>query len=183
MLKVPSSTGSPTTRSRPRPQPLSIHFCLKSQEVLANAASPQGGRPISVRSGPRFSGSNSPKLGGNRLSSTCPEFALANASRASFILTPTNIKLDETQRSSSTSSLMDAAGQAIRRRVNFCPTPNNTSHDVTPYGRKYGKHPKFFNFDRKGEMQLTNQGVIQEMRIGRQEERRKLMEPCEDIDP
>lgn len=58
----------------------------------------------------------------------------------------------------------EAGGQAMRRRVNFCPTPMNSSHAITPYGLKYGKHPSFFEFNRKGEMQLTDAGVSDEIR-------------------
>lgn len=78
-----------------------------------------------------------------------------------------------TRRSSSSAALSlrgvlargteDAAGQAMRRRVYFCPTPQNTTHNVTPYGKKYGKHPSFFDFNRKGEMQLTDAGIAAEM--------------------
>jgi len=53
----------------------------------------------------------------------------------------------------------------------------NTTHCVTPYGTKYGQHPKFFNFDRNGEMRLTDAGVAEEMRS---QERRALMDAVED---
>jgi hypothetical protein len=67
----------------------------------------------------------------------------------------------------------EAKGQAMRRRVYFCPTPQNSSHVVTPYGKKYGMHPAFFDFDRRGEMQLTDAGVVDEMR--QQEELERMI--------
>lgn len=36
-------------------------------------------------------------------------------------------------------------------------------HDVTPYSRVYGMRPSHFEFDRKGEMQLTNAGIMHEL--------------------
>mmetsp|Transcript_62001 Transcript_62001/g.199914 ORF Transcript_62001/g.199914 Transcript_62001/m.199914 type:complete len:256 (+) Transcript_62001:87-854(+) len=57
-----------------------------------------------------------------------------------------------------------AMTQAMRRRVCFCPTPKNTQHVVTPYGQIYGQHPKFFDFDRKGQMQLNDAGIAEELR-------------------
>lgn len=58
----------------------------------------------------------------------------------------------------------EAGGQAMRRRVYFCPTPMNSHHAVTPYGLKYGKHPSFFDFNRRGEMQLNDAGVSDEIK-------------------
>eukprot|EP00413_Alexandrium_margalefii_P038875 CAMPEP_0204593528 /NCGR_PEP_ID=MMETSP0661-20131031/51563_1 /ASSEMBLY_ACC=CAM_ASM_000606 /TAXON_ID=109239 /ORGANISM="Alexandrium margalefi, Strain AMGDE01CS-322" /LENGTH=223 /DNA_ID=CAMNT_0051603847 /DNA_START=35 /DNA_END=706 /DNA_ORIENTATION=- len=58
----------------------------------------------------------------------------------------------------------DAAAQAIRRRVCFCPTPKNSSHCVTPYAQVYGKHPRLFDFDRRGQMQLNDAGIADEMK-------------------
>jgi len=56
------------------------------------------------------------------------------------------------------------AAAMIRRRVTFCPTPSNTTHNnFTPYGTIYGKHPGLFNFDRKGDMQLNDAGIAEEM--------------------
>mmetsp|Transcript_32852 Transcript_32852/g.83145 ORF Transcript_32852/g.83145 Transcript_32852/m.83145 type:complete len:209 (-) Transcript_32852:279-905(-) len=71
-----------------------------------------------------------------------------------------------------------AAGQAMRRRVYFCPTPLNSSHAVTPYATKYGQHPRLFDFNRRGEMQLNAAGIMEEMRI---QERKELLESVEDV--
>mmetsp|Transcript_180565 Transcript_180565/g.572895 ORF Transcript_180565/g.572895 Transcript_180565/m.572895 type:complete len:116 (-) Transcript_180565:179-526(-) len=73
------------------------------------------------------------------------------------------------------------AMQAMRRRVNFCPTPMNTSYAVTPYAVKYGKHPKCFDFNRKGEMQLNDRGVMEEMEEMQAQERKKLFDSVEDM--
>lgn len=35
---------------------------------------------------------------------------------------------------------------------------------VTPYAETYGMHPKFFEYNRKGEMQLNDAGIAEEMR-------------------
>merc|ERR1712151_1274642 len=56
-----------------------------------------------------------------------------------------------------------ASTQALRRRVFFCPTPSNTAHCITPYAKVYGQHPNLFEFNRKGEMQLTDAGIVAEM--------------------
>lgn len=50
--------------------------------------------------------------------------------------------------------------------VEFCPTPMNTVHVITPYSKVYGKHPSLFNYDRKGEMQLNDKGVAALMEDG-----------------
>jgi len=73
------------------------------------------------------------------------------------------------------------AMQAMRRRVHFCPTPLNTSYVVTPYAVKYGKHPKCFDFNRKGEMQLNDMGVMEEMEEMQAKERKKLFDSVEDM--
>lgn len=64
---------------------------------------------------------------------------------------------------SGTPTQQRAAAQALRRRVCFCPTPKNTSHPITPYSKVYGMHPTYFDFDRRGRMQLTDEGVAKEM--------------------
>ena len=51
-------------------------------------------------------------------------------------------------------------------RVEFCPTPMNTVHVITPYSKVYGKHPSLFHYDRKGEMQLNDKGVAALMEEG-----------------
>jgi hypothetical protein len=50
------------------------------------------------------------------------------------------------------------------KRVFFSPTSLNSTHDVTPYARKYGVHPSFFEFGRKGEMRLTDNGIKEDIR-------------------
>lgn len=64
--------------------------------------------------------------------------------------------------------LSQRATAMLRRRVTFCPTPSNTSHVVTPYAAVYGQHPKLFDFNRKGEMELSNAGIADEMRKSRE---------------
>lgn len=54
------------------------------------------------------------------------------------------------------------SGKKNRKAVFFAPF--NTVHEVTPYSQIYGEHPRFFNFDRKGAMKLTDRGVAEEMR-------------------
>lgn len=73
------------------------------------------------------------------------------------------------QASSQRPCVGEVEGQALRRRVYFCPTPKNSTHAVTPYGVKYGKHPSFFDFNRRGEMQLTDAGVSDEMKKDEEE--------------
>jgi len=48
--------------------------------------------------------------------------------------------------------------------VSFSPSSLNSTHDVTPYARKYGVHPRFFEFNRRGEMQLIDGGVVDDIR-------------------
>ncbi|CAK0833157.1 unnamed protein product [Prorocentrum cordatum] len=50
------------------------------------------------------------------------------------------------------------------RHVSFSTSPLDGVYDVTPYARKYGVHPSFFDFDRKGEMKLTEEGVLEDLR-------------------
>ncbi|CAK0827473.1 unnamed protein product [Prorocentrum cordatum] len=50
------------------------------------------------------------------------------------------------------------------KRVGFCSPAKNTTHEVTPYARKYGVHPSFFYFSRRGDKQLTDTGIVEEMR-------------------
>jgi hypothetical protein len=50
----------------------------------------------------------------------------------------------------------------LKRRVNF--SSQNSAHEVTPYAMKYGVHPEFFFFGRKGDMKLTDSGIMEEMR-------------------
>ncbi|CAJ1348147.1 unnamed protein product [Effrenium voratum] len=52
----------------------------------------------------------------------------------------------------------DAEGPP-KSHVDFCPTPMNTVHCITPYSKVYGQHPRLFNYNRKGEMQLNDAGV------------------------
>jgi len=66
----------------------------------------------------------------------------------------------------------------MRRRVYFCPTPLNSTHAVTPYATKYGQHPRLFDFNRRGEMQLNAEGIMDELRT---KERKELMEFVEDV--
>lgn len=47
-------------------------------------------------------------------------------------------------------------------------TSRVSTYQVTPYQEVYGKHPKFFEYNRKGEMQLTDAGIADELH---QEER------------
>mmetsp|Transcript_49436 Transcript_49436/g.87053 ORF Transcript_49436/g.87053 Transcript_49436/m.87053 type:complete len:177 (+) Transcript_49436:164-694(+) len=67
------------------------------------------------------------------------------------------------QLASGTPAQQKAAAQALRRRVCFCPSPKNTTHPITPYSKVYGMHPTYFDFDRRGRMQLTDEGVAKEM--------------------
>lgn len=39
---------------------------------------------------------------------------------------------------------------------------NISEHFVQPYAEIYGMHPDFFEFNRRGEMQLTDEGIAQE---------------------
>jgi len=57
-----------------------------------------------------------------------------------------------------------AAAKLNIKRVAFVPTPHNTYHEVTPYSKIYGQHPAFFEYNRKGEMQLTDVGIMDELR-------------------
>jgi len=57
-----------------------------------------------------------------------------------------------------------AAARLNIKRVAFVPTPHNTYHEVTPYSKVYGQHPAFFEYNRKGEMQLTDAGIVDELR-------------------
>jgi len=50
------------------------------------------------------------------------------------------------------------------RRVSFSPLLPNSTHDVTPYAKKYGVHPSFFDFDKRGEMRLTDSGIMEDIR-------------------
>jgi len=50
---------------------------------------------------------------------------------------------------------------ASKKTVTFDSTPKrNTYHDVTPYANVYGLHPRFFHFDRKGQMAPTDEAII-----------------------
>ncbi|CAK0878620.1 unnamed protein product [Prorocentrum cordatum] len=51
-----------------------------------------------------------------------------------------------------------------QRRVGFSPPLLNSAHEVTPYASQYGVHPSFFDFDRGGEMRLTDLGIAENMR-------------------
>lgn len=51
-----------------------------------------------------------------------------------------------------------------KRRVSFSPPSLDSAHEVTPYARKYGVHPRFFEFDRRGEMRLTDAGIVEDIR-------------------
>lgn len=72
------------------------------------------------------------------------------------------------------------AAAMLRRRVVFCPTPQNSTHVITPYASVYGRHPRFFDFDRKGEMRLNDEGLFEEMR---QQEKLILMNQIVDMSP
>lgn len=50
------------------------------------------------------------------------------------------------------------------KRVGFISPTRSTTFEVTPYARKYGVHPNFFYFTRKGERQLTDSGIVENMR-------------------
>jgi len=41
----------------------------------------------------------------------------------------------------------------------------NSQHVITPYSQVYGRHPRLFDFDRRGGMQLTDEGVAEELRM------------------
>jgi hypothetical protein len=51
------------------------------------------------------------------------------------------------------------------RHVRFTSAAVNSEHVITPYSQIYGRHPRFFDFDRKGGMQLTDEGVAEEIRM------------------
>eukprot|EP00929_Paragymnodinium_shiwhaense_P036075 TRINITY_DN19385_c0_g1_i1.p2 TRINITY_DN19385_c0_g1~~TRINITY_DN19385_c0_g1_i1.p2 ORF type:complete len:209 (+),score=33.83 TRINITY_DN19385_c0_g1_i1:105-731(+) len=72
------------------------------------------------------------------------------------------------------------AATMLRRRVVFCPTPMNSTHAITPYANVYGKHPRYFDFDRKGEMRLNDAGLYEEMR---QREQLMVMNQIADMCP
>lgn len=65
--------------------------------------------------------------------------------------------------SGSKAPVSDTKDKPMRRRVSWSALLTS-SHTITPYGVKYGKHPSFFEFNRKGEMQLTDDGVADEIR-------------------
>lgn len=56
------------------------------------------------------------------------------------------------------------AQEPQRRRVFFCPISEADIHHVTPYSSYYGVDPKFFEFDRKGKMRLTDEGIVEAFR-------------------
>lgn len=68
--------------------------------------------------------------------------------------------------------LLGAAGSAVvkppallpRSVVQFVPTPNNSFRVITPYSKVYGQHPDFFEFNRKGQMELNDLGIANELR-------------------
>jgi hypothetical protein len=45
------------------------------------------------------------------------------------------------------------------KRVSFSQILPNI-HDVTPYAEKYGVHPSFFDFDKRGEMTRRTSGAF-----------------------
>mmetsp|Transcript_138901 Transcript_138901/g.276969 ORF Transcript_138901/g.276969 Transcript_138901/m.276969 type:complete len:274 (-) Transcript_138901:261-1082(-) len=49
------------------------------------------------------------------------------------------------------------------KHVSFSAAVANSEHAITPYSEVYGRHPRFFDFDRKGGMQLTDEGVAEEL--------------------
>ncbi|CAE7853751.1 unnamed protein product [Symbiodinium sp. KB8] len=51
------------------------------------------------------------------------------------------------------------SGSKELKEVEFCPTPMNTVHVITPYSKVYGTHPKLFHYNRKGEQELNDAGV------------------------
>jgi hypothetical protein len=51
-----------------------------------------------------------------------------------------------------------------RKSVGFLPSFLNSTHDVTPYARKYGVHPSFFNYDRTGRKRLSDEGIVEDIR-------------------
>jgi hypothetical protein len=51
------------------------------------------------------------------------------------------------------------------RYVRFTPAVVSSEHEITPYSQIYGTHPRFFDFDRKGRMQQTDEGVAEELRM------------------
>jgi len=64
----------------------------------------------------------------------------------------------------------DPGSQASRKAVCFGMSPKASPHAITPYAQVYGMHPRFFDFDRKGRMQLTDDGVAEELRQLEQEQ-------------
>jgi len=54
----------------------------------------------------------------------------------------------------------------------------NREYPVTPYAKKYGIHPNFFHYNRRGEMELNDEGIAEEMR---QQELKELRITGEDI--
>lgn len=79
-------------------------------------------------------------------------------------LTTPSSKSREVRYSLGAHQLTPHAVAMCRRRVTFCPTPGNTYHAITPYSKIYGKHPGLFHFDRQGEMELSDAGVMEELR-------------------
>ncbi|CAK0801019.1 unnamed protein product [Prorocentrum cordatum] len=52
----------------------------------------------------------------------------------------------------------------LGKRVGFFSPARNSIHEVTPYATKYGIHPDFFDFTRRGDKRLTDQGIVEQMR-------------------
>lgn len=96
-------------------------------------------------------GAGQPRLSQMQSTSSLPYWTGSSSTKSRTPSSPAMLKAD--------------MGQAMRRRVCFCPTPMNSQHAVTPYAIKYGQHPSLFHFDRKGQMQLSDKGVAEELRL------------------
>ncbi|CAE7840034.1 unnamed protein product, partial [Symbiodinium necroappetens] len=69
---------------------------------------------------------------------------------------PVLAETEDARRQSAPGSM---SGSKELKEVEFCPTPMNTVHVITPYSKVYGTHPKLFHYNRKGEQELNDAGV------------------------
>mmetsp|Transcript_138902 Transcript_138902/g.276970 ORF Transcript_138902/g.276970 Transcript_138902/m.276970 type:complete len:286 (-) Transcript_138902:261-1118(-) len=100
------------------------------------------------------------------------EFGEACFSTPSTSLSSCSMHTETTRSPSSSCSLRsgdrfhpDAEEQLLpfSKHVSFSAAVANSEHAITPYSEVYGRHPRFFDFDRKGGMQLTDEGVAEEL--------------------
>lgn len=159
VLSAPdTSCQAPLPRARPAPpqwEPVALGPCLPLAATQRPSTPPVMPRAASLTS----------------LARVKPPPSLQHG----FSSRPTSATLDGREGNSTPSHaarlLLGSTGSAVvgsptlpKPAVKFVATPNNSFRVITPYSKVYGQHPSFFDFNRRGEMQLTDLGVADELR-------------------